>query len=74
MENKTSTLKPIMNQFYAMTELVEAKNFIIDHISRSKINAESKRIILIKTAQQNDLISLQKYITNSMFKFEGKGL
>jgi len=74
VDNK-SIFQNVIDKFYQMTTIEEAKPFIIDFIKNNQIIRESEKRRIIMTASNiDDLMSLQQYITNSMLKYMGMGV
>jgi hypothetical protein len=76
MKNKTSVLKAILDDVYVAGSFEDAMAVIQKRLDEpdSPIRDADKRMILIKSMQCQGLVSLQKYITNSYFKFSGMGV
>jgi hypothetical protein len=70
----SSILQSIIDRIYEAPDLESARHLAIETIKNSKIRDMSKRKMLYHIAQQQDLLSLQKYLTNSMLKQMGMGV
>ena len=74
MKQKTSAFVDVINQFYEISDFDKAKEFITQYVTNSNILPSDKRRLLVTIEQIDNLISLQRYITNSMLKYMGMGL
>jgi len=72
---KASVLKDIIEYVYVSTSFEVAIEIVKEHLEASDIKESECRVILIKATQcAPSLEDLQKYLTNSWFKFEGLGI
>lgn len=75
------TMKNIQSIFYAhynrLTGIqcpISLKEAILDLTNRSEIKEIDKRRIKLDVCKLSSLVQLQRYLTNSMLKYQGMGL
>jgi len=73
-EERISILRGVINLITPAMPLDEAKKLITDKVNSSSIFTGSKEKILRKTAAQEDIDSLIKYLWDSLLKGEGLGV
>ena len=69
-----SIFEQISEQVFVMTKLDEAKSFIIEFVSNKNINEKDKQSIINTVNGCKYLHQVQKYICNSLLKYEGLGM
>lgn len=69
-----SVFEQISEEVFKMKNLEEAKTFVIVFIKSKKINEKNKQTILLELNCSKNLIDFQKYICNSLLKYEGMGM
>jgi len=57
-----------------MTNLGEAKRFVISFVNSKDINEQDKINILREVNNTQSLVRFQTYICNSLLKYEGMGM
>jgi len=70
---KQSILTEKMNAIYEAKDVETARGLFLEIVQSSRINEYSKRTMINNAHNCSTLIEIQKYATNSMFKFEGMG-
>jgi hypothetical protein len=68
-----SIFEQISIQVFQMKNLQEAQTFITEFVSSRGINEDDKKSILKAVNESKNIQSLQRYICNSLLKFEGLG-
>jgi hypothetical protein len=73
MKDKRSALRAIIDTIYTSKTLEEALGVVEHHLNDAdlRIDEYSKNLMLVKSRACVSLVALQKYMTNSWFKFEG---
>jgi len=66
-----SIFEQISEKIFVMQNLNEAKTFIIEFVETKQINDKDKKNILLEVNNAQTLYKLQKYICNSLLKYEG---
>lgn len=74
MKNISSIFLKHFNDLMAFTETNSLKLAIKDIVVNSSIKEMDKRRIFLNISSLETLPSLQKYLTNSMFQYQGMGL
>ena len=69
-----SIFEQISEHVFEMKKLDEAKLFIVDFVSNKDINEEDKQKIIVAVNGCKYLYQVQKYICNSLLKYEGLGM
>jgi hypothetical protein len=69
-----SIFEQISEKVFTMSNVNEAKNFIIDFVETKQINEVDKKSILKAVNDSKTLTKLQTYICNSLLKYEGMGM
>lgn len=69
-----SIFEQISERVFVMTKLDEAKSFIVDFVSNKNINEKDKQSIIAAVNGCKYLHQVQKYICNSLLKYEGLGM
>ena len=69
-----SIFEQISSQVFAMTNLNEAKSYVIEFVSNKSIKEEDKKSILAAVNEAKSLTRFQTYICNSLLKYEGMGM
>lgn len=64
-------MENISTQVFQAATLSEAKEIVFARLAASKVNPDNKKIILDNTYNMTTLEDLQRYICNSMLRFEG---
>jgi len=68
-----SIFEQISAQVFTMKNLNEAKQFTIDFVENKNINETDKTSILKAVNEAKTLVAFQRYICNSLLKYEGLG-
>lgn len=68
-----SIFEQISSQVFTMKNLNEAKQFTIDFVENKNINETDKASILKAVNEAKTLVAFQRYICNSLLKYEGLG-
>lgn len=71
---KKSILTDSLNSIYEAPSLDTAKMIFKGLVESSRINDQSKRIMLLNATKCTTLLALQTYATNSMFQYNGMGV
>lgn len=74
MINIKSIFEQISAQVFTMRNLNEAKQFTIEFVESKQINETDKVAILKAVNEAKTLVAFQKYICNSLLKYEGLGM
>jgi hypothetical protein len=69
-----SIFEQIAAQIFLMTNLGEAKRFVISFVNSKDINEQDKINILREVNNTQSLVRFQTYICNSLLKYEGMGM
>ncbi len=69
-----SVFEQIANEVFTMKSISEAKEFITNFLEEKRIKHEDKKIILYNVSNCNNMNMLQRYIFNSLLKYEGMSL
>ena len=69
-----SIFEQISSQVFSMTNLNEAKSYVIEFVSNKSIKEEDKKSILAAVNEAKSLTRFQTYICNSLLKYEGMGM
>lgn len=70
---KVSHFRDIANAVFTCKDFEEAKQLIKDLVNEVKIKPQDKQTIIRNVDTIETLPALQKYMANSMLKFEGMG-
>ena len=68
-----SIFEEISTVVFPMKSLTEAQTYTIKHVQNSRINEHDKAAITRTISDCISLIQLQRYICNSLLKYEGMG-
>lgn len=71
---KTSILTERINDIYTAKTVEEARAIFLEIVDQSRINDYSRQTMKANVNECTTLLDVQKYATNSMFKFEGGGV
>jgi hypothetical protein len=74
MNNKTSILTDQLNAIYTAKDVDEAKQLFVTLVEGSKLPKKTKALMLFNISQCGTLYQVQKYATNSCFKYNGLGV
>jgi hypothetical protein len=74
MKQITSIFLEHYNSLTSIQCPISLKQAILDITNRSKIKEIDKRKIKLDISQLDSLVQLQRYLTNSMLKYQGMGL
>jgi len=74
MKNIQSIFYDHYNRLTGITCPISLKAAIVDISERSKIKDIDKRRIKLDVSGLSTLVQLQRYLTNSMLKYQGMGL
>lgn len=66
-----SVLEEISTEVFSAKTLPLAQEVVKAHLGRHSINDSDKRAILQNVESCKNLLALQKYLCNSLLKFEG---
>jgi len=69
-----SVLEQISEKVFVMTDLNEAKAFIVDFVNEKKINEKDKQSIIANTNSATSMQRLVRYLCNALLKYEGMGI
>ena len=69
-----SVLEQIATEVFQMRNINDAKEFISNFLNEKRIKDEDKKIILYNVSNCNSMYMLQRYVCNSLLKFEGMSL
>ena len=69
-----SIFEQISQQVFQMNNLEEVKTFVIDFVSKKHINEVDKQNIINQVNNTTSVVKFQKYICNSLLKYEGMGV
>ena len=69
-----SIFEQISEKVFTMTNLDEAKDFIINFVNSKNIKEQDKNQILINIQPIKNIVKLQTYLCNSLLKYEGMSL
>jgi hypothetical protein len=69
-----SIFEQISEKVFAMRNLGEAQQFIVDFVNEKKINEKDKQSIITNTLNAKSIQRLQTYLCNSLLKYEGMGV
>lgn len=68
-----SIFEQISAQVFTMKNLNEAKQFTVEFVENKNINETDKASILKAVNEAKTLVAFQRYICNSLLKYEGLG-
>jgi hypothetical protein len=74
MINIKSIFEQISVQVFQMKNLNEAKEFTAEFVKNKNINETDKKSILKAVNETKSLTAFQRYICNSLLKYEGLGV
>jgi hypothetical protein len=66
-----SIFEQIAEKVFVMRNIKEIKIYVKDFVEGKNINEVDKKIILNNVEKCNNIHSVQKYICNSLLKYEG---
>jgi len=66
-----SIFEQIAEQVFKMSDVVKAKQFIAEFVVEKGINDKDKQLILNNIQGCKNIVALQRYICNSLLKYEG---
>jgi len=69
--NFKSVLTGISNEVFTAKTLAEAKEIMFARLAAVNVNPEQKKIMMDNVYSIDTLINLQKYLCNSLLRFEG---
>jgi hypothetical protein len=69
-----SIFEQISEQVFKMTQLPEVKKFILEFVKKKNINEKDKDAIIKAVNEAKTLAAFQRYICNSLLKYEGLGI
>jgi hypothetical protein len=69
-----SIFEQISERVFDIKKLNEAKSFIVDFVSNKDINEKDKQTIIKAINECKYLYQIQKYICDSLLKYEGLGV
>jgi hypothetical protein len=69
-----SVFEQIATEVFQMSNVNVAKEFISNFLKEKKIKEEDKKVILYNVSNCKSMNMLQRYICNSLLKFEGMSL
>lgn len=69
-----SIFEQISERVFDIKKLDEAKTFIVDFVSNKDINEKDKKSIIETVNNCKYLHQIQRYICNSLLKYEGLGM
>ena len=69
-----SVLSQIATEVFTMRDINKAKTFISEFLADKGINGIDKNIIINGVNKCTNIPALQRYICNSLLKYEGMGL
>jgi hypothetical protein len=69
-----SILEQIAKEVFVMRNISEIKTFIKSFVENKNINDIDKNIILMNVDQCKNVQMVQRYICNSLLKYEGMGV
>jgi hypothetical protein len=68
-----SIFEQISEKVFQMTSLTEAKEFTVNFVNDKSINDKDKQLILKAVNEAKSMTAFQRYICNSLLKYEGLG-
>lgn len=69
-----SIMEEISGEVFAMTNVVEAKTKIIDHVNSKGIADDDKKLIIRSVEELKNMTAVHRYICNSLLRYEGLGV
>jgi hypothetical protein len=69
-----SIFEQISEQVFKMTDLNEAKQFVIIFVKEKKINEVDKNKILFEVNNAKTMVKFQTYICNALLRYESLGM
>lgn len=66
-----SIFEQIAEQVFKMNDVIKAKQFIAEFVVEKGINDKDKQLILNNIQSCKNIVALQRYICNSLLKYEG---
>jgi hypothetical protein len=69
-----SVLSQIATEVFTMRDINQAKTYISEFLADKGINGIDKNIIINGVGKCSNIPALQRYICNSLLKYEGMGL
>ncbi len=69
-----SVFEQIATEVFTMRDVNKAKSFINDFITEKGINGVDKQIIINNVSECTNMPALQRYVCNSLLKYEGMSL
>lgn len=70
-DNFKSVLTGISEQVFTASTLSEAKEIMFARLASTNVNPEQKKIMMDNVYSIDTLANLQKYLCNSILRFEG---
>jgi len=69
-----SVLEQIATEIFKMSDVNKAKSFINEFITAKGINGTDKQVIINNVSKCTNLSAIQRYVCNSLLKYEGMSL
>lgn len=69
-----SVFEQISTEVFKMSNVNEAKTFINEFITNKDINGIDKQVITNNVSKCTNISAIQRYICNSLLKYEGMSL
>lgn len=69
-----SIFEQIAEQVNSIKDLAQGRQSLIEFVQKTKVNDKDKKLIVYNISEAKNIYALQKYVYNSLLKYEGMGM